>query len=103
MNGFGQPKASKSKSLLLLSGNSVPAITGMAAKYAEYLQKNPANREAMVYTLAMRRERLKLGSYCIADGVKVSAPVTPSGLQGIRQVAFVFTGQGAQWLVWASK
>lgn len=96
-NGHGPPTEPTSKSLLLLSGNSAPAITEMAANYAEYLEKNPANLEAMVYTLATRRERLKLGSYCIANGLKVSAPATPAGSLAIHQVAFIFTGQGAQW------
>lgn len=96
-NGHGPTTTPNRKSLLLLSGNSVPAITELAAKYAQYLEKNPANLDAMVYTLAMRRERLKLGSYCIADDLKVGAPVIPASSQAIRQVAFVFTGQGAQW------
>ena len=96
-NGHGPLTVPKSKSLLLLSGNSVPSITEMAANYARYLEENPANLDAMVYTLATRRERLKLGSYCIADGPKVSAPATPAGSLAIRQVAFIFTGQGAQW------
>ncbi|RDW86492.1 type I polyketide synthase [Aspergillus mulundensis] len=86
------------KSLLLLSGNSAPAITELASKYGEYLEKNPANLDAMVYTLAARRERLKLGSYCIADGLMVGEPVTPAESKGVRQVAFIFTGQGAQWV-----
>ena len=70
----------------------------MAANYREYLAENPAHLEAMVYTLASRRERLKLASYCIADGVTVSAPAAPVETQGARQVAFIFTGQGAQWV-----
>ncbi|KAL4906190.1 hypothetical protein BDW74DRAFT_139610 [Aspergillus multicolor] len=86
------------KSLLLLSGNSAPAITELASKYGEYLEKNPANLEAMVYTLATRRERLKLGSYVIADGVTIGEPITPAESKDIRQVAFIFTGQGAQWV-----
>ena len=97
MNGHGDPIASKRKSLMLISGNSVPAIMELSSKYTRYLEKNPAELDAMVYTLAMRRERLKLGSYCIADGSTLGAPAPPVGSQGIRQVAFVFTGQGAQW------
>lgn len=98
INGNGPAAAPKHKSLLLLSGNSIPAITELAAKYGQYLEKNPAYLEAMIYTLASRRERLKLGSYCIADGLIVGEPAAPSETQGARQVAFVFTGQGAQWV-----
>ncbi|KAI5468189.1 putative polyketide synthase [Mariannaea sp. PMI_226] len=89
---------SKRKSLLLLSGNSAPAISELAAKYGKYLEQNPTHLESMVYTLASRRERLKLASYCIADGLTIGEPAAPSGLASIRQVAFVFTGQGAQWV-----
>jgi acyl transferase domain-containing protein len=95
-NGLVTPHSHKS--LLLLSGNSVPAVTKMAANYGEYLSENPSHLESMVYTLALRRERLKLASYCIADGVTVSSPAAPVENQGARRVAFVFTGQGAQWV-----
>jgi acyl transferase domain-containing protein len=70
----------------------------MAANYGDYLRKNPDGLEAMVYTLASRREHLKLASYCITDGVTVGEPAPPSERQGARHVAFVFTGQGAQWV-----
>ncbi|KAI0124129.1 putative polyketide synthase [Xylariales sp. AK1849] len=90
--------APKHKGLLLLSANSVPAITQMAANYGQYLEKNPESLDAMVYTLASRRERLKLATYCIVDGLTVSEPAAPSESQGARHVAFIFTGQGAQWV-----
>jgi len=86
------------KSLLLLSGNSDSSITELAAKYTKYLEENPAHLESMVYTLASRRERLKLSSYCIVDGLTIGKPITPSGTKGIDGVSFVFTGQGAQWV-----
>lgn len=52
----------------------------------------------MLHTLAKRRERLKLASYCTLDGSTVSnlAPAIES--QDLQRVAFVFTGQGAQWV-----
>lgn len=97
-NGNGHAAVTKPKSLLLLSGTSAPAITKMAANYGEYLTKNPSLIDAMVYTLASRREHLKMASYCITDGVTVGEPAAPLDRQGARHVAFVFTGQGAQWV-----
>ena len=89
--------APPAKSLLLLSGSSVPAITKMSTNYGEYLEKNPTHRNAMVHTLASRRERLRLASYSIVDDLAVAEPAAPLEDQGVRRVAFVFTGQGAQW------
>lgn len=89
---------SHGKHLLLLSGNSEPSIARMAKEYRKYLDEHPQNLEAMVYTLAWRRERLKLGSYCIVDGSRVSEAATPVRNKNMNRVAFVFTGQGAQWV-----
>ena len=81
-----------------MSANSIPAITAMAENYEQYLTSNPKHRDAIAYTLSSRRERLKLGSYCVVDGLAVSELAAPIPDQGVRRVAFVFTGQGAQWV-----
>lgn len=70
----------------------------MAKDLEHYRAQHPTRQDAMAYTLALRRERLKLGSYCVVTPSGVSDPVTPVPDQSIRQVAFVFTGQGAQWV-----
>lgn len=88
----------RGKRLLLLSGNSEPSIAQMAKQYQDYLDEYPQNIDSMVYTLAWRRERLNLGSYCIVDGPIVSEPAAPVGNKNLHRVAFVFTGQGAQWV-----
>lgn len=95
-NGFSP--LHKHKSILLLSGNSIPAIKRMAANCGKYLEDKPENLEAMVYTLASRRERLKLAAYCILDGITLGEPVMPSSMPEAHHVAFIFTGQGAQWV-----
>ncbi|KJX94294.1 polyketide synthase like protein [Zymoseptoria brevis] len=86
------------KALLLLSGNSAASIMKMAEKYQEYLTKYPSRRNAVCHTLAARRERLQLTSYSIANGVSLSTPSTPVARTSAYGVAFIFTGQGAQWL-----
>ncbi|KAK5657863.1 hypothetical protein OQA88_2411 [Cercophora sp. LCS_1] len=103
-NGNGHALEGKSKDLLLLSASSRPALAKMAANYARYAKENPEHLDALVYTLAMRRERLKLTGYTIVDTDSEVAS-TPSDVQtatpgatGAQRVAFVFTGQGAQWV-----
>lgn len=96
-NGNSHSKG-KSKGLLLLSANSRPALAKMAANYEQYLKQHPEHLDALVYTLATRRERLKLGSYSIADGDTVHTPSDVIATANARQVAFIFTGQGAQWV-----
>ncbi|OCK74548.1 putative polyketide synthase [Lepidopterella palustris CBS 459.81] len=86
------------KSLLLFSANSAPALTKMVENHAQYLKKHPTKLESMAYTLASCRERLKLTSFCVVNGSTLSDPAPPAPNQGIRRVAFVFTGQGAQWV-----
>ncbi|KAF7531991.1 hypothetical protein G7054_g8366 [Neopestalotiopsis clavispora] len=95
-NGNGHSKA-KSKGLLLLSASSRPALAKMAVNYEQYLEKQPDQLDRLVYTLATRRERLKLASYSIAEGTTVSAPYDAVSNTNTRQIAFIFTGQGAQW------
>lgn len=103
---FGLPRRTKQldlapplgKSLLLLSGNSAASITKMPERYQAYLADHPGRRQDVCYTLAARRERLQLASYSIADGLTLGPAVTPVASQSASGIAFVFTGQGAQWL-----
>lgn len=66
----------------------------------KYLEKSPDQLESLAYTLAERREHLKLRAFGITNG---SSPFqifshTKDQRQGPGKVAFVFTGQGAQWV-----
>lgn len=86
------------KRLLLLSGNSEPEIGEKTKKYHKYLETHPQHLESMLYTLAWRRERLKLCSYCIVDGQDIGEAATPVSSKSINQIAFVFTGHGTEWV-----
>lgn len=62
--------------------------------------KSPELLESLVYTLAERREHLRLRGFGITNG---SSPFhlishTKDQRQGPGKIAFVFTGQGAQWV-----
>ena len=84
--------------LLLFSANHSESLKRIAENIEGYCRKNPERLDDLAYTLAQRREHLRLRSYCV-----VSDQSTPFAIsaqiksQGTRQVAFVFTGQGAQW------
>jgi acyl transferase domain-containing protein len=92
-----RPSYQPRKHLLLFSANHAEALAKIAENYENYLEKHPDYLESMAYTLAERREHLKLRSFCVTDG---SAPFEAAAhvrVQGASEVAFVFTGQGAQW------
>ncbi|PLB55540.1 putative polyketide synthase [Aspergillus steynii IBT 23096] len=89
----------RSKSLLIFSANHVDALNEVAHNMECYLAAHPENAKDMAYTLAERREHLKLRSFSVVDGSSPGFHVsTPTKFQGLRKVAFVFTGQGAQWV-----
>ncbi|KAK1141874.1 Mycolipanoate synthase [Aspergillus melleus] len=87
------------KSLLLFSANHADALNEMAHNMECYLAEHPENARDMAYTLVERREHLKLRSFGVVDGSSKGFHVsTPFKFQGPRKVAFVLTGQGAQWV-----
>jgi acyl transferase domain-containing protein len=86
------------KTLLLFSANHSESLKMVVQNHASYLEKHPDRLDDLAYTLAQRRGHLKLRSFCVTDG---SAPfeVSPQAkFQGPSQAAFLFTGQGAQWV-----
>lgn len=84
--------------MLLLSAATSQALTSMSTAYAAYLRKNPSRRGALIHTASKRRERLKTASYSLIDGSTILDPAPPVQGQSVHEVAFVFTGQGAQWV-----
>lgn len=67
--------------------------------HQRYLGQHPDRLNSMAYTLAHRREHLKLRGFSVAES---SSPLQlTSNIKVVEQrakVAFIFTGQGAQWL-----
>ncbi|PLB45036.1 putative polyketide synthase [Aspergillus steynii IBT 23096] len=93
--GAGKPQ----KNLLLFSANHTEALNEIAGNMQGYLEEHPENVSHMAYTLAERREHLKLRSFGVVDGSSNPFDFSaPFKFQGPREVAFVFTGQGAQWV-----
>ena len=84
--------------LLLFSANHPESLKSIAGNVESYCKSNQDRLDDVAYTLAKRREHLKLRSYCVVKDHTAPFVVSPqTKFQGPRQVAFVFTGQGAQW------
>ncbi|KAE8354983.1 putative polyketide synthase [Aspergillus coremiiformis] len=102
--GLASPKPSAlegkiRKNLLLFSANHPEALKRIAENIIGYLMRYPERVDSLAYTLAQRREHLKLRSYAVVmDGQTHLEISGQTRFQGPRKVAFVFTGQGAQWV-----
>jgi acyl transferase domain-containing protein len=107
----GEPALRKQK-LFVLSSHDEAGITRMAKSLSAYLGSKQENNNAqylsnIAYTLAFRRSELDHRSFAVADSIqdlaqKLASPST-SLPRAVRRsakhdrIAFVFTGQGAQW------
>jgi acyl transferase domain-containing protein len=86
--------------LLLLSAGHPDSLKEMQQNYLGYAAQHSDRLTDLAYTLSRRREHLPVRGFCITkgedddDNVVVSPPFTS---QSHKKVAFVFTGQGAQW------
>ncbi|RDW89916.1 type I polyketide synthase [Aspergillus mulundensis] len=85
--------------LLLFSAGRPEALKDMVKSHAEYITKHPERLADVAYTLAERRERLKYRAFSvITEGTDALGEPAAVASQGIEQAAFIFTGQGAQWV-----
>ena len=69
----------------------------MVQRHSQYLLKYPGRLSDIAYTLAERRERLKYRASFVTQGTEPLAEPVAVTCQDAEQVAFIFTGQGAQW------
>lgn len=76
------------------------SLNNVAKGCQNYLEKSPYQLESLAYTLAERREHLKLRGFGITNGLSPFQLIshTKDQRQGAGKVAFIFTGQGAQWV-----
>ncbi|KAL4894558.1 hypothetical protein BDV59DRAFT_207137 [Aspergillus ambiguus] len=84
--------------LLLFSAARPEALKAMVKNHAEYISKFPERLGDIAYTLAERRERLKYRSFSVTDGSEPLHEAVVVACQDIEHTAFIFTGQGAQWV-----
>ncbi|KAF2259662.1 putative polyketide synthase [Lojkania enalia] len=88
------------KSLLLLSANHEESLKRLSESVKSYLGLHPDRVEDAAYTLASRREHMKLRSFVVWKGASPEGwEVAPKvKWPGPSKAAFIFTGQGAQWV-----
>ena len=99
------------------SSNDEKGIERQWLKYSEYLQEKSTARinmysnlivqkaflNQLAYTIAERRNHFQWRSYCIASSIDSLREILDRGSSiairtaGLPKLAFVFTGQGAQW------
>ncbi|KAL4934949.1 hypothetical protein BDV06DRAFT_229278 [Aspergillus oleicola] len=96
------PETKQGFNLLLLSAGHQDSLKRMQQNYQEYAKKHPSRLLDLVYTLSRRREHHPVRGFCITkggddDAVVTSPPFTLTNHKSLQKVAFVFTGQGAQW------
>lgn len=85
------------------SANHSETLKRITENIEVYCRKHPERLDDLAYTLAQRREHLKLRNFCVVkDNSAPFAISNQTKSQGPRQTAFVFTGQGAQWWVFHS-
>lgn len=99
---------------MLLSAHSPEALRARARSYLERLEEEPCDPGDLAYTLAVRRSHLSHRLAVLGDDLEALAAELRAWLAGEAgpavfsgraephkpcRVAFVFTGQGAQW--WA--
>lgn len=74
----------------------------MVRNHQEYLSKFPDRLDKVAYNLSERRERLKYRAFCVSKGSEPLSETAPAPCRNLNQIAFVFTGQGAQWYAFLS-
>jgi acyl transferase domain-containing protein len=86
------------KALLLFSANHDESLRRVGEGVKEYLDLHPERIADAAYTLASRREHMKLRNFAVWKGAEGGWDVAPKvKCPGPAEAAFVFTGQGAQW------
>ncbi|KAL8793204.1 MAG: hypothetical protein Q9195_004234 [Heterodermia aff. obscurata] len=91
-------KARHKPTLLLFSAARPEALKVMVQRHAQYLLKHPERTDDVAFTLAERREHLKYRVFYVTEGTETLAEPAAAACPNASGVAFVFTGQGAQWV-----
>ncbi|PWY91664.1 polyketide synthase [Aspergillus sclerotioniger CBS 115572] len=83
--------------LMLFSAHSPASLQSSIVTYQEYLKQGHASLKDVSYTLANRRAHHSHRGYAVLDGPLSWEASTGETAPSSPQIAWVFTGQGAQW------
>ncbi|KAJ2980610.1 hypothetical protein NUW58_g6899 [Xylaria curta] len=86
--------------LLVFTANNADSARRGAQECSHFIADNPNELDDTAYTLGMRREHLPYRTFAVVDSENYkdfvfSSPVKTNAIAS--SVAFIFTGQGAQW------
>jgi acyl transferase domain-containing protein len=90
---------SQRQELLIFSAGHPESVKLMVKNYQNYLAKFPDRLGKVAHNLSERRERLKYRAFCVSNGSQPLSETALAPCRNLNQIAFVFTGQGAQWYV----
>jgi acyl transferase domain-containing protein len=98
-NGSNVSRKADEPSLLLFSAYSGTSVETQIDAFREFAKSSTAKVRDLAYTLANRREQKPQRAYAVVNDVcDVQASVTQVIQPTVTpRVAWVFTGQGAQW------
>ncbi|KAK5988830.1 Highly reducing polyketide synthase pspA [Cladobotryum mycophilum] len=86
--------------LLTFSAAHQDSLRQTVQKHEAYLRQHPDRLADLSYTLNARREPLPHRAFSVVDASALDQPLTISAFErasDVSTLAFVFTGQGAQW------
>lgn len=94
--GEGRPQESQAK-LLLFSAQCRDAVERSVNNHQDYLQGSRASSKDVAYTLANRRIHHSYRAYIVMNPAPPPSLSSVVRIGPVPKVAWVFTGQGAQW------
>lgn len=93
---FDQSCFSTNQRLLVLSAKKKESLEKAVVNIQHYLTQPPINMDSLAYTLGTRRDHLAHRAFAVAGtGGDISS--FEKAEVGASKVAFIFSGQGAQW------
>ena len=105
LNGaLGNEHISRTPKLLVWSASEKMGVQQMSDAYRSYIPKHALEIDNLVYCLAAKKSHLTWRSFVVVDpnndrtNLGQVVPHDPTKAASDRRVAFVFTGQGAQYI-----
>lgn len=94
------PASAARKELLVYTANRSESVGIGMNHLGNFIKSNQATIDDIAFTLALHREHLSWRTFAVSNGIdrpEFSTPIKISSGKHSSDVAFVFTGQGAQW------